>query len=38
MLRGHLMHRREGEAVGENRSQAWRKHIFAINGAPAFQS
>src|SRR5688572_1323850 len=36
MLRGHLVHWREGEVVGENRSQEGRKHIFAINGAPEF--
>jgi chemosensory pili system protein ChpA (sensor histidine kinase/response regulator) len=36
MLRGHSVHRGEGEAVGENRSQEGRKHIFAINGAPEF--
>jgi CheY-like chemotaxis protein len=36
MLRAHSVHRREGEAVEENRSQEGRKHIFAINGAPEF--
>ena len=36
MLRAHSVHRREGEAVGEDRSQEGRKHIFAINGAPEF--
>ena len=36
MIPAHSVHRREGEAVGENRSQEGRKHIFAINGAPEF--
>ncbi len=36
MLRTHSIHRREGEAVGEDRSQEQRKHIFAINGSPDF--
>jgi len=30
------MHRGEGEAVGEDRSQEHRKHIFAINGSVDF--
>jgi DNA-binding response OmpR family regulator len=36
MLRAHSVHRREGEAVAENRRQEGRKHIFAINGSPDF--
>jgi CheY-like chemotaxis protein len=32
----HSVHRGEGEAVGEDRSQEARKHIFAINGSPEF--
>jgi CheY-like chemotaxis protein len=36
MLRAHSIHQREGEAVGEDRSQERRKHIFAINGSPDF--
>jgi len=36
MLRAHTIHQREGDAVGEDRSQEQRKHIFAINGSPDF--
>jgi two-component system, cell cycle response regulator len=36
MIPAHSVHRREGEAVGEDRSQEGRKHIFAINGSPEF--
>ena len=36
MLRGHSVHRRQGEALGEDRSQEQRKHIYAINGSPDF--
>jgi len=36
MLRAHSIHRRKGEAVGEDRSQERRKHFFAINGSPDF--
>ena len=36
MLRTHSIHRRKGDAVGEDRSQEQRQHIFAINGSPDF--
>ena len=36
MLHTYSVHRGEGDAVGEDRSQEGRKHIFAINGAPEF--